>query len=197
MLENTAFADADWLNEPANWTIDPTGTLCASSDSQTDFWRTTYYDFLRDNGHALLHQWNGEFTASLTFAGDYQALYDQAGLMVRNGDESWAKFGIELTDGETHLSSVVTHDRSDWSARQLPEAARDSITIRITRLRDALLLQSGNLDGRWQMERLAPWPLMPSAVRVGPYLCSPKRAGFAARFTDFQLSQPLQTELHD
>ncbi len=196
MLANTAFANAVWLNAPPDWRVDPDGSLLATTGDRTDFWRQTYYDFVRDDGHALLQEWHGDFTAVLTIEGKYQTLYDQAGLMVRSGPQAWIKFGVELTDEVTHMSSVVTHGCSDWSARPMPEARNDAVTVRMTRLRDALLLQSLTTDGQWRMERLAPWPPAPESIGVGPYLCSPQRAGFVAEFSCFELGPPQQDQLH-
>lgn len=191
-----AFKNATWLNTPPACSADATGVLQATSGDRTDFWRITHYGFIRDDGHALLTPGPGDFTATLTFQGDYEQLYDQAGLMVRAGPENWVKFGVEYTDGVPHLSSVVTHGVSDWSARPAPQAMTNPITIRITRLGDCLLLQSLADDGTWQMERLAPWPDDIADTMAGPYLCSPERDGFVARFIDFRLGEPLVDQLH-
>ncbi|SFD16690.1 DUF1349 domain-containing protein [Tropicimonas isoalkanivorans] len=187
---------AEWTNPPPNWSVDADGTVHACSGKQTDFWRRTHYGFIRDDGHALLTPRLGEFTATLTFAGDYETLYDQAGLMLRAGPEHWVKFGVEVTDGVPNLSCVVTHGVSDWSARAMPEAMHRTITIRATRIGDALLLQSQEGDAGWRMERLAPWPVEPAQVDVGLYLCSPQRGGFTARFPSFEVSEPKVRELH-
>ena len=46
----------------------------------------------------------------------YAALYDQAGLMVRQNAENWMKCGTEFFDGQRHGSVVFTRDFSDWSS---------------------------------------------------------------------------------
>jgi regulation of enolase protein 1 (concanavalin A-like superfamily) len=191
-----ALARAEWTNPPSDWWADADGTLHARSAKETDFWRGTHYGFIRDDGHALLTPHAGEFTAALTFSGDYETLYDQAGLMVRAGPEHWVKFGVELTDGVPHLSCVVTHGVSDWSARPMSEAMDRAITIRATRIGDALLMQAQDGNAGWRMERLAPWPVEPAQIDVGLYLCSPQRGGFTARFASFDLGEPTVRELH-
>lgn len=192
---NDPFAGCAWLNPPANSTMEANGTLAATSGAKTDFWRHTHYGFVRDGGHAYLCPRNGEFSATLRFSGAYETLYDQAGLMVRSGTEDWIKFGIELTDRAPHLSVVVTHGVSDWSARPLPAALNAPVTVRITRIGDAMLLQS--LEGEnWHMERLAPWPVDPADISVGPFLCSPQRAGFTAHFSRFEITDPVVRTLH-
>ncbi|MEM1365167.1 MAG: DUF1349 domain-containing protein, partial [Pseudomonadota bacterium] len=48
----------------------------------------------------------------------------------------------------------------------------------------------------WRMTRLLPRPGSASlTVSIGPYLCSPEREGFEAKFTGFELTEPKQTEL--
>ena len=192
-----SLAEAEWLNSPQDWSVDADRRLTARSRDKTDFWRITHYGFIRDDGHALLAPHQGGFSATLSFAGGYEALYDQCGLMVRSGPEAWVKFGVEFTDGVPHLSSVVTHTTSDWSARPLPAALAAPVTIRATRIGDALLLDSrSEPDEAWRMERLAYWPADPATVFVGPYLCSPERAGFEASFTGFTLVPPQVRSLH-
>ncbi|MEM7640954.1 MAG: DUF1349 domain-containing protein [Pseudomonadota bacterium] len=182
-----------WTNPPADWSVDG-GTLTARSGNRTDFWQRTFYGFQRDDGHAFLARREGRFSATLTFDGTYASLYDQAGLMIRVDGGRWIKFGIEWTDGQAHLSVVVTDGRSDWSA--MPVVRAGPLSVRATRLADAVLLQY-RLDGAaWAMARLAPFAAEPRIVGVGPYLCSPERAGFEATFRDFSVGAPEVEELH-
>ena len=185
-----------WTAAPPEWSVED-GVLRAVSGHRTDFWQRTYYGFRRDDGHAYLARRRGAFTAMLTFDGAYEALYDQAGLMIRVDGTRWIKFGIEWTDGRAHLSVVATDGVSDWSA--MPVAADGPVTLRATRLADAVLLQhrmDGDGDGDWAMARLAPFAADPEEVGVGPYLCAPERAGFAASSRDFSVGPPAVEGLH-
>ena len=186
--------DTAWLHPPPHWSVDEGGVLHARTGPRTDFWQRTFYGFERDDGHALLRPRAGEFTAVLTVTGDYRHLYDQAGLMIRTNATAWIKFGIELTDGVPHLSCVVTEGSSDWSA--MPVTLDGPVSLRATRLGDAVLLQHDLGGGAWAMARLAPVPGSADTVGVGPYLCSPEREGFEARFTHFELTEPQVRELH-
>ncbi len=186
------FDKGTWLNPPPEWRIAEDGTLRATSGEKTDFWRRTYYGFDHDNGHALLVPRSGEFTASLTFSGDYTAMFDQAGLMLHAAPDRWIKFGIELTDGATHLSVVVTDGKSDWSARKT--ALAGPLTIRATRIGDAVFMQQETPEG-WEMVRLAPFGTAPD-VGVGPYFCSPERSGFEATFHAFSVEAPVLRSVH-
>ena len=77
-----SFARCSWLNAPATWESDG-GRLRVVTDAKTDFWRETHYGFIRDNGHVFACSVPGDFTAQLRVRARYDALYDQAGVMVR------------------------------------------------------------------------------------------------------------------
>ena len=141
---------------------------------KTDFWRETFYGFIRDSGHAYLRGVSGDFTASATVLGDYEALYDQAGLFLRLDEKHWIKAGIEYTDGLMHFSVVVTNGVSDWSVIPLPEAGpKDEVAVRLTRHGDAVRVQfsvrarHGSLRGyarsRTPTPKSASWPARRSA----------------------------------
>lgn len=187
-------SDFQWLNEPAAWEGDEK-SLALSTDEATDFWRHTFYGFVRDNGHAFLTPVSGDFTASAVVTGDYEQLYDQAGLMLRVDERNWVKTGIEFTDGLMHFSVVVTREVSDWSVIPLPDARpQDAVSIRLTRHGDALRVQYSVGGSPWQMARLAPFPAEDG--EVGVMACSPERGGFRARFRDITVGPAIDRKLH-
>jgi regulation of enolase protein 1 (concanavalin A-like superfamily) len=186
--------DFRWLNEPTDWKGDALSLELRTSD-RTDFWRKTFYGFIRDNGHAFLRKVSGDFTASATVIGDYRELYDQAGLFLRIDETKWIKTGIEFTDGLMHFSVVVTNGVSDWSVIPLHEAEpSDPVSVRLTRHDDAVRVQFSIGGAPWQMARLCPFPA--EDAKVGVMACSPQRAGFSARFRDLQIGPPISRELH-
>jgi len=181
-----------WLNEPAQWSID-TGELHVTTGSRTDFWRHTFYGFVRDDGHVFARPVTGDFTAEVTVSGEYETLYDQCGLMVRADAEHWVKSGVEFTDGVAHVSTVVTNGFSDWSVVPAPEAGT-SLTLRVTRHGDALRVQYRR-GSAWQLTRLA-YVDLPETVAVGVMACSPERSGFRATFTDLEIGPAIDRSLH-
>lgn len=186
--------DYYWLNEPDEWSGDASALAFRTGDT-TDFWRETFYGFIRDNGHAYLHPVSGDFTASAIVLGDYQALYDQAGLFLRIDEAHWIKAGIEFTDGLMHFSVVVTNGVSDWSVIPLSDATpSDPVSVRLTRHDDAVRVQFSIAGAPWQMARLCPFPATDAVV--GVMACSPQRAGFAARFRDIRVGPPIARDLH-
>lgn len=124
------FNDGKWLNEPAHWQANEAG-LTLTTDEKTDFWRETHYGFTRDSGHFLAFPTTDGFTAQIRVQGEFRTLYDQAGLMVRIDEKRWMKTGVEFTDGEAFLSTVVTDGRSDWSVSQ-PFKELEDFHIRVT-----------------------------------------------------------------
>ncbi|HTV70122.1 MAG TPA: DUF1349 domain-containing protein [Rhizobiaceae bacterium] len=183
-----------WLNAPPVWSGD-TSRLEVTTGAETDFWQTTFYGFQRNSGHAYLTPVSGDFTLSARVTGEYEALYDQAGLMLYLDDKNWIKTGIEYTDGMMHFSVVVTREVSDWSVIPLPQAtAADELRVRLTRHDDAVRIQYGIGAMDWQMARLAPFSA--ADTRAGVMTCSPQREGFRATFRDIQIGAPIARQLH-
>jgi regulation of enolase protein 1 (concanavalin A-like superfamily) len=85
-----------WMNDPASWRV-ANGQIIVRSRPKTDFWRKTFYGYITDNGHFFHLPAGAEFTFEARIGGQYAALYDQAGLMVRVDAENWVKCGTEGT----------------------------------------------------------------------------------------------------
>jgi uncharacterized protein len=177
----------EWLNEPPAW--DARGeTLIVRAGPQTDFWRTTHYGFVRDNGHLWFRSWEGDFVADVAVTGDYRDQYDQAGLMVRLDERVWLKCGIELVDGVQRASAVVTRDHSDWSVAPLP-GNPPTVWLRVSRTGPDLEVRY-SVDGRrYDLLRLA---RLTDAGRllVGPMCAAPDGAGFEVVFAGFEVRPP-------
>lgn len=186
--------DGVWLNEPERWTAQG-DSLDIVTDKATDFWRKTHYGFCRDSGHFLGFRTAQAFTAELRVQCDFQALYDQAGIMVRVDAERWIKAGIEFSDGRAMLSSVLTNGQSDWATAPYEHDAGD-FWMRVT-VADGVLRLQASADGKvWPLVRLAPFTIAQS-YWVGPMACTPERAGLPVTFTGFSLKPPLGKDLHD
>lgn len=183
-----------WLNPPLETRTDA-GHLLVTAVEASDFWRTTAYGFVHDDGHGLLRPLESGRAVEVTFRLDYDRQFDQAGVLVRADERHWLKAGVEVVDGAPQLGAVVTHDASDWSAQPVPTWQGDEITMRVSRAADALTVRARRGDGEWQFVRLAPWP--PGlAAEAGPFCCAPSRAGLQVRFTGWR-SGPADTQLHE
>ncbi|MFD4949277.1 DUF1349 domain-containing protein [Streptomyces sp. NPDC058239] len=186
--------DATWLNPPLDAVSDSAGLL-VTTRNHSDFWRTTSYGFVRDNGHALLTALPDAGAIEVTFVADFDTLYDQAGLMVRVDEQTWIKAGVEMTDGVPHLGAVVTRGHSDWSLAPVPDWNGRHITVRASRDGDAVTIRARRDSDPWRMVRLAPLSIE-AAASAGPFCCSPQREGLKVRFTGF-CQGPADASLHD
>jgi regulation of enolase protein 1 (concanavalin A-like superfamily) len=133
------------------------GRLEVVTDARTDFWRETHYGFTRDNGHFFGCEVAGDFTAQLRVRARCETLYDQAGVMVRLDARNWIKAGIEQSDGQALLSSVLTADRSDWATGVYGGDPTD-VWMRVTVSDGVVRLQASSDGRRWPLARLAPFP---------------------------------------
>lgn len=181
------FAACRWLNEPADWRLGPDG-LSVTTDGQTDFWRQTHYGFVRDSGHFFGRPVEAPFVATLRVRARYQALYDQAGIMVRVDESHWIKAGIELVDGAATLGSVLTAGRSDWATGPFAGDPAD-LWLRVEVGAGVLQLHASPDGQRWQLARMCPFPEA-ARYEVGPMCCTPERAGLEVTFSDFSIDRP-------
>lgn len=179
-----------WLNQPTNWVTGDAG-LEVTTDTDTDFWRTTHYGFVRDTGHALLRGVGNEFRMAATFHGDYREQYDQAGLLLRVDGHNWVKTGIEFVDGKQLLSAVVTREVSDWNVVPLNRLAGHPhwITIELHRRGDTVTISYGWDDEEpGTLLRVAYFPPDISA-EAGPMCASPDGKGFRTHFSALSLTE--------
>jgi regulation of enolase protein 1 (concanavalin A-like superfamily) len=183
-----------WFNPPPACSIEP-GRIEIVTGDRTDFWRNTFYGFCRDNGHFLYRPVVGDFSAEVHVSGEFGELYDQAGLMARISETHWLKCGIELSDGIHALSVVVTNQNSDWSLVEMP-ITDAGVRLRLTRHGEAMRMQYYDTTrDLWKMLRLAYLPPQPS-IDIGVMACSPQRSGFRALLQGFQVTDPIDRELH-
>lgn len=183
-----------WINEPARWNLGPAG-LFVATDNATDFWRETHYGFTRHSGHLFGFRTDGGFTATVRVQAAYQSLYDQAGIMVLADEENWVKAGIELSDGEALLSSVLTIAQSDWATGKF-QGDPSNFWIRVTMDKGVLRIQASTNGKRWPLVRLSAFPVRKHYL-VGPMCCTPERAGLEVLFSEFDVKPPSGKDLHD
>jgi len=189
-----AWTDARWLNPPERAELDGSD-LVVTTRSGSDFWRRTSYGFDHDDGHALLTGFPPGTAVEVTFGGDFDTLYDQAGVLVRVDPATWTKAGIEVVGGMPNVASVVTREYSDCALAPAPRWAGRPVTVRASRSGDALTIRVRADADAWRLVRIAPMD-PEAAATAGPYCCSPQRGGLTVRFTRFALGPP-DTGLHE
>ena len=173
-----------WFNEPESYTIHE-GTLEMDVPAQTDYWRIAHYGFTVDDGPFLYATYGGEFEAKIKVSGDYKVRFDQAGMMIRQDHENYVKLGIEVVDGKFNISTVVTHQTSDWSVIQLEEPI-PYLWLKAVRRLDAIEIYYSFDDRKYTMMRTL-WMKDNCPLQVGPVAACPDGKGFKARFSDFKV----------
>lgn len=174
-----------WFNEPEQWEIKD-NTLSMFVTPQSDYWRISHYGFTVDDAPFYYSTYGGEFEVKVKITGDYQARFDQAGLMLRIDHENYIKTGIEFVDGKFNLSTVVTHKTSDWSVIALDKPV-PYIWIKAIRRLDAMEIFYSFDDKNYTMMRNA-WLQDNSPVMVGVMGASPDGKGFNAKFEHFKVT---------
>jgi regulation of enolase protein 1 (concanavalin A-like superfamily) len=177
----------EWFHEAPRWSVQDR-TISVVSAPKTDFWRKTHYSVIHDNGHFYYRRVPSDFVIEVKVIGQYRALYDQAGLMLRVDEQSWMKCGIEFVGGVQQVSAVVTREYSDWSVVPLPQNP-SAIWLRVTRRQESVEVQYA-LDGQhYTLLRLA--YLVPAeSVSAGLMCASPEGDGFTTTFEDLSV-RPL------
>lgn len=188
------FDSCKWLNEPNIWSTDGR-LLSVTTDSDTDFWRGTFYGFFHHSGHFFGAKVAGDFSAQIRVKGDFKELYDQAGLIVLIDDECWIKAGVEVNDKAVVRSSVLTNGLSDWAVGSALTHGNE-FWLRITVAQGSIRVQISEDGIVWPLVRLAAFPAAEHYL-VGPMCCSPKRNGLRLSFSEFTIGPALKKELHD
>ncbi|QMW06071.1 DUF1349 domain-containing protein [Spirosoma foliorum] len=173
-----------WYNKPAIWS-EERDWLYLRAEGDTDFWRVTHYDFIRDNGHFYYREQAGDFVASVKVSGQYKNQYDQAGLMLRLDNHNWIKTGIEYVDEQQQVSAVVTREFSDWSVCPQPHNP-PFVYFRLTRQNNSVRIDYSFDDFTYQMLRLAYFPADVS-VQIGLMAAAPDGGGFDVTFEQFSV----------
>ncbi|MFC6863137.1 DUF1349 domain-containing protein [Halomicroarcula sp. GCM10025817] len=175
-----------WDNEPETWAAtDDEVRLTVPGD--TDCWRVTRHDFIADDAPFYYRVVDGDFTATVRVAGDYDDQYDQVGLMVRESETHWLKCGVEVLDGVQQASAVLTRDYSDWSVLPLEEDP-GSVWVRVERI-GATLEVSYSLDGDDYAMIRQGYLSDADTLQVGPMAAAPQGDGFEAVFEEFTVEQ--------
>jgi regulation of enolase protein 1 (concanavalin A-like superfamily) len=186
-VRRVEWVEGTWLNEPAG--VAGVGQdLVVECAEGSDFWRTTYYGFERDSGHALLVPLADETACEVSFVADLTALYDQAGVLVRASASAWVKAGLEVSDGVLQVGAVVTNGASDWSCAPVPSWAGQTVTVRASRAAGSLILRARAGTSPWRTIRLAPFQ-HEGVVLAGLYCASPQRAGLTVRFSSLAIGR--------
>lgn len=174
-----------WLNEPASAIVSD-NKMVVKARPKTDFWRKTFYGYVTDNGHFFHLPVSGDFVFAARVDGQYAALYDQAGLMVRIDAQNWVKCGTEFFDNARHASVVFTREFSDWSTMN-DLVTSGPVWWRVVRKTDSLETLCSSDGKTFTSVRMG--YLVPAATAdVGIMCAAPEGGGFQCIFDSLRLT---------
>ncbi|WP_379151688.1 DUF1349 domain-containing protein [Paenibacillus sp. sgz5001063] len=184
----------EWSNQPVTAKVQD-GAFVVEAAEGSDYWEKTMYGFQHDNGHALLAPWEDSDAVEVSFSlQGFTELYDQAGIMLWLNSTVWIKAGIELNDGVPHIGAVVTDGYSDWSLSPVPEWTGEVITMRASRMNDAVVIRARTEKHPWRTIRVARFPYE-AGKKAGPFICAPTRSGLKVSFSRWVNTAP-DTDIH-
>jgi regulation of enolase protein 1 (concanavalin A-like superfamily) len=191
-MKNVAWSEGSWTREPVSQSQEG-AILTVEAAAESDWWRTTSYGFIHDDGHALVKEFPNESAMEVTFVLNYTEQFDQAGIFIMADNENWIKAGVEFCDGFPQVGAVVTQKNSDWSVAPVAEWMNKEVTIRVSRTGDAVTVRAG-INNDLRLVRVA--PLNPSRTwSAGPMFCAPTRAGLKVTFAKWS-EGPADSDLH-
>ena len=196
------FTVGKWIFEPKVSEVTQ-DFVSITTEPETDFWQRSYYGFRNDNAPALQIESEENFTFTTKVSFDYQAQFDQCGLIIYLDSENWFKASIEYeNEAFSRLGSVVTNlGYSDWATSDIP--LPEAIWYRLSRRGPDFLIES-SFDGVTfkqmrifhlhklgettpEMGKCNPPLPVNNVVSFGVYACSPLKSSFTATFTDMRL----------
>ncbi len=65
-IQTIHWSDGIWTNPPVSSRVDRERLIVEAAE-QSDYWQQTMYGFQHDSGHALLHSWERQHAAEVSF----------------------------------------------------------------------------------------------------------------------------------
>jgi uncharacterized protein len=215
------------LDDRFSWQFPPEsfqysdGKFVVVPKAESDNWCRTHYSFGVHNSAHFCYvtipddDRNVMVQTRVTFHAKHQ--FDQSGIMIRRGPDSWFKTSVEFEPHEpSHLGSVVTNKGfSDWATQpHQPENGTCALSFRVFKYKtnDFALYVNLSLnedESAWRQIRIFHlFPLEPSdardegleegKIRVGIYCCAPIKAGYQTEYhyihVKFPQTNPSDTD---
>lgn len=179
-----------WVNEPKSYTIEES-KIIIDTETGTDFWQRTYYNFQNDNAPALLKKTSQSYFSFLVKTEfDSKHRFDQCGVIVYQNSENWIKASIEYENEEfQRLGSVVTNlGYSDWATTDIL-TSQNYMYYRLSRRGRDFCIEN-SFDGlNYKQMRITHLFEAGNEIQIGIYACSPEHSTFKAIFTDISFTE--------
>ncbi|MEV5410866.1 DUF1349 domain-containing protein [Thermopolyspora sp. NPDC052614] len=179
------------LNQPAGWRIEADDALTLSAGPGTDLFTDPGGPGRYANAPALLGRLDGDFTLSARITTDLASTYDAGVLLLYAGEDTWAKFCLELSpQGRPTVVSVVNRGVSD-DCNSIPVKGEE-VRLRISRLGPAFAFHVALGSDFWHLIR---YFALDGDPEVGFLAQSPTGPGCTARFDEIAYSPKCLSDL--
>lgn len=179
-----------WVYEPNEYII-KNEEIVIKTESGTDFWQRTYYDFQNDNAPALLMKTNEKyFSFVVKTEFDSKERFDQCGVIIYQNSSNWIKASVEYENEEyQRLGSVVTNlGYSDWATTDIT-ATQKFMYYRLSRRESDYCIENSYDGIKYKQMRIAHLFEGADDIQIGIYACTPGESSFKAIFTEIKFTE--------
>jgi regulation of enolase protein 1 (concanavalin A-like superfamily) len=181
------------LNRPADWRIEADDALTVSAGPGTDLFTDPGGPGRYANAPALIGRLDGDFTLSARITADLAATYDAGVLLLYAGEDTWAKFCLELSpQGRPTIVTVVNRGVSD-DCNSVP-AEGDEVRLRVSRLGTAFAFHVAFGANFWHLVR---YFALDGDPEIGFLAQSPTGTGCTVRFDEIAYSPKRLSDLRN
>lgn len=118
-------------SEEVQWTVDG-GLITPYFETKTTFSRSAGIDHQRDHVYIYGLKLEGDGEIAMRFRPEHRHQHVEASLTIRVDENNWIRTGAEYLGGQHLITTVTTHDHTDWSLSPV-DTESDEIWLRLIR----------------------------------------------------------------
>ena len=184
-----------WTHVPEDVRSSPLG-LTITATEMSDAWNSTDPAKTVHTENALVTDLHQGQAVEVAFIADMTEQFDQAGIFIVSDDATWAKAGMELSDGLLQLTATLTRGLSDRSMCQVADWNGRPVRVRAAWKHEMMWIYA-SVDGEpLQLVRMFPFEGA-LKVKAGPYVASPRRKRLSITFTEWLITEADDAGIDD
>ena len=184
-----------WTHVPEDVRSSPLG-LTITAKAMSDAWNSTDPAKTVHTENALVTDLHQGQAVEVAFIADMTEQFDQAGIYIASDDATWAKAGMELSDGLLQLTATLTRGLSDRSMCQVADWNGRPVRVRAAWKQEMMWIYA-SVDGEpLQLVRMFPFEGA-LKVKAGPYVASPRRKRLSITFTEWLITDADDAGIDD
>jgi regulation of enolase protein 1 (concanavalin A-like superfamily) len=185
----------DWLVVPADWSIEPDGSLRIAAGPRTDLFVPPDDRPATRNAPLFAGSVQGDFQLAARVTADLRSTFDAGALVLFAADDAWVKLALERSpQGGATIVSVVTRGVSDDCNSWIADGG--CAWLRIARIGATCALHASDDGARWDLVRHFAFEA-PDGLTAGFSAQSPTGDGCTATFDDVRFVARTLAELRD